>query len=68
MKIDLKHARMSLGFYGGVPDKMSLFQTTNPREGGVERDFSFGSNHPEYLHQLQNLYFDLSGEELTIKY
>lgn len=66
MKIDMKHARMSLGFYAGVSDKMSLFQTSTRGEGSIEMEFGFGSNHPEYLHQLQNLYLALTGEELTI--
>lgn len=67
MKINLKHARMALGFYAGVSDKMSLFQTTIPGEGSVEHEIGFGSNHPECIHQLQNPYFALTGEELTIK-
>lgn len=67
MKIDLKHVRMSLGLYAGVSDKMSLFQTSTPGEGSIEMEFGFGSNHPKYLHQLQNLYFALTGEELPIK-
>lgn len=67
MKINLKHARMTLGFHSGVSDKMSLFQTTIPGEGSVEHEIGFGSNHPECIHQLQNLFFALTGEELTIK-
>lgn len=28
---------------------------------------AISTNHPQYVHQLQNLYFALTGEELTIK-
>lgn len=28
---------------------------------------NFDMNRPKYLHQLQNLYFALTGEELTVK-
>lgn len=56
---DLGHAKMELGFFGGAYDKMTLLQKDN--------QMPFGLNHPEYVHQLQNLYFTLTGEELTIK-
>jgi len=66
MKKSLIYAKMKLGFYAGAPYKMSLFQTTIPGEGSIEKVIAFGENHPEYVHQLQNLYFALTGEELVI--
>lgn len=37
--------------------------------GGFEYDYNGIIYHPEYVHQLQNLYFALTGEELSlIKY
>lgn len=32
----------------------------------IIKDYHFNINRPQYLHQLQNLYHALSGEELTI--
>lgn len=65
--ISLKYAKLELGFYAGVADKMSLFQTSIPGKGSQVTEIGFGENHPEYLHQLQNLYFALTGDELIIK-
>lgn len=66
LKIDLKNARMKLGFFKGARDKMTLFQTSCPSDGSKITTLQFGWNHPENIHQLQNLYFALTGEELTI--
>jgi len=67
LKIDLNNARMKLGFQGGARDKMTLFQTSCPGDGSIITTMHFGWNHPEYVHQLQNLIYALTGEELTIK-
>jgi hypothetical protein len=67
LKISLKYAKMELGFYAGLSDKMSLFQTGVPGEGGLITEIGFGENHPEHLHQLQNLYFSFTGEALPIE-
>jgi hypothetical protein len=66
---DMHVASMLLGFYAGVSDKMTLIQKTAPIDEGLfpnDRLMHFGVNHPIYLHQLQNLYFALTGEELTV--
>lgn len=66
LKISLKYAKLRLGFYAGVSDKMSMFQTGLPGEGSPVTEIGFGENHPDHLHQLQNLYYALTGEELSI--
>lgn len=40
---------------------------TTGTEGGAENEFCYGTfdNRIYYIHQLQNLYFALTGEELT---
>lgn len=48
------------GYYWG-------FLTESFIDGGYEKDHEFYDNRPMlYVHQLQNLYFALTGEELTI--
>jgi len=64
----LNSPRMVLGFYVGVCDKMTLFQWQGETYDTAKPiPMHFGSNHPIYLHQLQNLVFALSGEELNIQ-
>jgi len=67
LSIDLKHARMRLAFCNGVRDKMTLFQFQGlTYDSAKEFPMHFGSNHPCFLHDLQNLYFALTGEELKV--
>lgn len=51
-------ARMRLWFNDGNPAEMDIIQ-----DG---KHISFKCAHIKYLHQLQNLYFALSGNELNI--
>jgi hypothetical protein len=50
--------RMCLRYYK-IPNELDLIQD--------KKIISFKSNHIKYIHQLQNLYFALTGEELTLK-
>jgi hypothetical protein len=67
---DLKNASLELAFNKGRNDMMSLFQRTAPIDSDIyplKRVIHFGSNHPNFIHELQNLYFALTGEELNVQ-
>lgn len=51
--------RMGIRFYNGNPGECDIVQ-----DG---KYIAFKQGHIKYVHQLQNLYFALAGEELTIK-
>lgn len=59
------------GFEKGInnPDYHDLrfFVLTKIEEGYRLRNCDYPGRDIKYLHQLQNLYFALTGEELTIK-
>lgn len=65
---DLSFCNWWMRFSNGRYDHLSIFQYQNAdrNESTVTR-IDFGRNRPEYLHQLQNLYFALTGEELKIE-
>lgn len=64
----LGYCRWVLRFYGGYNDKCSIFQYPLPGEPHLPpQKISFGTNCPSYVHDLQNLFFALTGEELEIK-
>jgi hypothetical protein len=56
--IDLP-ARMQLRFVDCNTTELDLYQDS--------KIISFKHNHCQYVHQLQNLFFALTGRELTIK-
>ncbi|MDO3641961.1 hypothetical protein [Mucilaginibacter sp. L3T2-6] len=60
---DIGHARMFLGFYAGVGDKMSLLQFKVDDDTATE--IQFGLNHPNNLTQLKALWKVLSGKPLS---
>jgi len=51
-------ARMKLVFFDGIISQFSIMQDN--------KEISFASNQIKEIHQLQNLYFALTGEELTL--
>lgn len=52
-------ARVSLVYYKGDPSCFSIYHDDKPLD--------FPGGRVTYVHQLQNLYFALTGTELTIK-
>jgi hypothetical protein len=53
-------ARMKLMFFDGFISQLSIMQD--------DKEISFASNHLQYVHELQNLVFALTGEELKTKH
>jgi hypothetical protein len=51
--------RISMVFFDGIVSNFSLVQ-----DG---KEICFGHGYLRYLHELQNLYFALTGEELELK-
>ena len=51
--------RMKIRFFNGNSDECDICQD--------DKFISFKWGHIKYVHQLQNLFFALSGQELTIK-
>lgn len=51
--------RIGIRFYKGNSHECDIIQD--------EKFIAFGSGHIKHVHQLQNLYFALTNEELTIK-
>jgi hypothetical protein len=47
-------------------EKQCWFHIHLPEDGTLYANFNNNAVHIKYLHQLQNLYFALTGEELTI--
>jgi len=62
---ELGTGNTSLAFCDGQYDKCSLIQLKTPVDDGVYKFLHF-AYHPKYLHELQNLYFGLTGKELPI--
>tara|TARA_R110000782_G_scaffold52036_1_gene111849 strand:+ start:53 stop:388 length:336 start_codon:yes stop_codon:yes gene_type:complete len=48
-------------------DKLNLDFSLHPCNKGLGFMYNFNEVHVKYVHQLQNLYFALTGQELTIK-
>jgi hypothetical protein len=67
LQLELPYARWHIAFWGGVIDKMSIRQYKPPYDNPNVVEIGFASNYTEYLHQLQNLYFALTGQELNIE-
>ena len=53
------NARIGIRFFDGNSAECDIIQD--------DKFISFKFEHIKYVHQLQNLYYALSGEELTIK-
>lgn len=58
----------------GIGDKLEVFEGLygvvfffDVHGALVFKDYHSNMNRPKYLHQLQNLYFALTGEELEVK-
>lgn len=58
MASEVLRASIRIGYHNGNPAECSLFQH------GIE--FPLSAGQFKYLHSLQNLYWCLTGEELTI--
>jgi len=51
--------------YNGLRLSLTFFRW-NPSEGYLQLDSPFGSTEIRYIHQLQNWFFGLTGQELII--
>jgi len=65
-KIDMLHGRFNKYFIGKNPITNDYMLVLTWLDGHDSPFFQNGHHKIEYVHQLQNLYFALTGEELNI--
>jgi hypothetical protein len=65
--ISLDNEEFTLTYTHKNTDKTILLEVNGEDEWGKHQYTCIVLNHIKYVHQLQNLYFTLTGEELTFK-